>query len=145
MLDDDYMSMLGLKEHLEEAFNCKVVLSASENILHRLRHERFDLIVIDSMIHLTSPDESGKEAVNIHYEEVNWRKTGLEFLKRLKRGEYTSFDGNGTLPDVPVFILSAVANNSVKKELIEIHQEIDYHEKPFRLHELVDRFRKYLE
>jgi len=68
-------------------------------------------------------------------------KTGLEFLRRLRRGEFTGEGDAGTSPDVPVLILSAVAGYSVTDELGKAIRVSAYVEKPFRLADLVMRIR----
>jgi CheY-like chemotaxis protein len=136
LFEEDYESMYDLKEHLDEAFGWEVVLSAAESLLERLGRERFDLLVVDIMIHHRSPDAEGNEVKNVHFEGVSWRKTGLEFVKRLRRGDLTA-GGESTSPDVPVIMLSAVANDSVHGELQDEIAVEGYFEKPFRLEDLV--------
>jgi CheY-like chemotaxis protein len=145
LFEDDFASMRDLKEFLEDELGWQVELSAAEDLLAQIGHERFDLLVVDAMIHPTSLDAAGEEVHNVHYEGVNWRRTGLEFVRRLQRGEYISQAGRGTPPDVPVLILSAVASYSVEEDL---HQEITvqgYVEKPFRLGELIEQMRALVE
>jgi CheY-like chemotaxis protein len=134
--DDDYESMRDLKEHLEETLKWQVELTANMKIIERLSKERFDLIVVDLMIHPVSLDANREEVQNIHFEGIPWLRTGLEFLKRLRRGEFSKEIGRGTPSDVPVIILSAVGY-SVEDELegeilVAVHME-----KPFRLDDMV--------
>jgi CheY-like chemotaxis protein len=141
LFEDDYESMQDVKEYIEEEIRWEVVLSAQTDILERLRHEHFDVVVVDLMIHPTSFDAEGRQVENVHFVGVPWVKTGLEFLRRLRKGEFAGEAGAGTSPEVPVLILSAVAGYSVTDELGKAIRVSAYVEKPFRLADLVMRIR----
>ena len=145
LFEEDFESMRDLKEHLEEEMGWDVELTAHRSLLERLSHERFDLITVDLMIRPTSLDADGKEVQNVHFDGVNWQRTGLEFLRRLRKGEFSEKPGLGTSPDVPAIILSAVAGYSVTDALGEDVPFNGYLEKPFRLEEIVERIRKSLQ
>jgi len=145
LFEEDFESMYDLKEHLEEDIGWDVELTADRSLLERLRHERFDLIVVDLMIRPTSLDAEGREVQNVHFDGVNWHKTGLEFLRRLRKGEFSQKPDLGTPPDVPAIILSAVAGYSVTDELGEDVRFNGYLEKPFRLDELIEKIRELLQ
>lgn len=144
LFEDDFESMRDLKEHVEDEFGWHVELTAEQSLLDQLSRKRFDLVVIDLMIHPVSLDANGQEVENVHFDNVNWRKTGLEFLRRLRRGEYAQQLEQGTTPDVPVIILSAIANDSVGDELRKKLAIQAYVEKPFRLHEMIELMRRLL-
>jgi CheY-like chemotaxis protein len=137
LFEDDYESMRYLKEYLEEDLGWSVVLSADKDVLGRLSTERFDLVAIDLMIQPTSLDAQGHLVENVHFENVPWQRTGLEFLRRLRGGEFGLTGGTGTSPSVPVLVLSAVAGYSVEGKLGKDMLEEAYVEKPFRLDDLV--------
>ena len=141
LFEDDYESMQDLKEYIEEELGWQVELSAQADIPERLKRERFDIVVVDLMIHPTSFDASGRQVENVHFPGVPWMKTGLEFLRRLRKGEFVETPNAGTPSDVPVLILSAVAGYSVTDELGKVIRVNGYVEKPFRLHDLVMRIR----
>jgi len=145
LFEEDFESMRDLKEHLEEEMGWDVELTADKSLLERLRHERFDLIAVDLTIRPTSLDADGKEVQNVHFDGVNSQKTGLEFLRRLRKGEFSEKPGLGTSPDVPAIILSAVAIYSVTDELGEDVHFNGYLEKPFWLEELVEKIRELLQ
>jgi CheY-like chemotaxis protein len=145
LFEEDFESMRGLKEHLEEEMGWDVELTADKGLLERLSQERFDLIIVDLMIRPRSLDADGKEIQNVHFDGVNWHKTGLEFLRRLRRGEFSQEAGLGTSPNVPAIILSAVAGYSVTDELGEDVRFNGYLEKPFRLEEFVEKIRELLQ
>jgi CheY-like chemotaxis protein len=145
LFDDDYESMFPLKEHLEQFLDLQVELTANENLLDRLRHEQFDLICIDLMIHPMSLDANDNEVQNVHFEGINWQKTGLEFLRRLRRGDYFQPGASGTSPDVPVIVLSAIANYSVEAKLGRDISVERYVEKPFALDVLIEQMQHLLE
>lgn len=144
LFDDDYESMAVLKQHLERALGFQVELTAERTLLERLACERFDLVCVDLMIHPISLNAADEEVKNVHFEGINWRKTGLEFLRRLRKGEFSQASGPGTSPDVPVLVLSAVANYSIGPELGQTMRVEGYVEKPFDLEEMIDRICKLL-
>jgi len=143
LFEDDYESMRDLKEHLEESFGWHVELTANARLLERLTRERFDLIVVDVMIRPTSRDARGEEVQNVIFPEVNWLGTGFEFLRRLRRGEYSKV-GMGTPPDVPVIVLTAAGDRSEVEKLRKKVRLEGFVYKPFRLKELVDHMRRLL-
>ena len=140
--EDDYESLQDLKEYLEQYRGWQVELSAQADILDRLAHERFDLILVDLMIPPESLDASGQTVQNVHFEGVSWLKTGLEFLRLLRCGAFSGETGHGTPPDVPVIVLSAVANYSVGSALPDQLAVADYVEKPFLVEDLLGRIDK---
>ncbi len=144
LFDDDYESMVALKIYLEHRLGLLVELSAERALLERLACDRFDLICIDLMIHPVSLNALDQEVKNVHFEEVNWQKTGLEFLRRLRTGEFSQAGGPGTVPTVPVIVLSAVANYSVEDELGPEVAVEGYIEKPFSLEEMAEKIRTLL-
>lgn len=129
LFEDNIETMSPVKEHLVEDWGFSVELTAEEGIIERLGQERFDLIIVDLMIASTSE----KETANVHFDDVDWHRTGLEFVKRLRRGEFCQEEGEGTPVDVPVLILSAVADvKTIKEDLAEE----DYLAKPFLLDDI---------
>ena len=145
LLDDDYESMKPLKRFLEVLHGFSVELTADAGILARLATERFDLLCVDIMIQRSSSDELGNEIRNIHYDDANWQRTGIEFFRRFRRGEYAGTNGAGTSPNVPVLFLSAVAEFSVEDVLDDHTDHMDYLEKPFDVEEYVGRVNQLLE
>jgi CheY-like chemotaxis protein len=113
-IDDDYTSNEYMKEYLVETLGFDVLVSAQEDILERLSHEAFDLLIIDVMIRSKSVHAPTGEARNIHYDNVHWSATGLEFLNRLRQGCYAG--PGGTPPNVPAIVLSAVAESQAWPE-----------------------------
>ena len=144
IFDDDYESMVALKFYLEHKLDLQVELSAERALLERLAREQFDLICIDLMIHPASLNSQDEEVKNVHFEGINWQKTGLEFLRRLRKGELSQAGGPGTSPTVPVIVLSAVANYSVEDELGQEVAVEGYIEKPFPLEEMGEKIRALL-
>lgn len=138
IFDEDFESMRDLKEHLEEMHGYEVELTADAAVSDRLRRERFDLVLVDIMIHPRSPNAAGDEVDNIHFAGVPWVKTGLEFLRRLRAGEFCAEPGAGTSPDVPTIVLSAVANDSINSELKDHHLAQAYMKKPYRFREILN-------
>ncbi len=143
LLDDDYESMHNLQIYLEEELGWEVDLSAEKNLLERLKRKQFDLLIVDLMIRPKSLNASGQEVQNIHYENVKWDRTGLEFIRRFRQGEYTQ-NGKGTSPSAPIIVLSAVADSAADEEWGKIIQHENHVEKPFRLSELIDLMHKLL-
>ncbi|MFZ1771116.1 MAG: hypothetical protein WAU00_18050 [Caldilinea sp.] len=131
LFDDDYLSMEPLKEAIED-YGYTVVLTAAQEILDQLTVERFDLISVDFMIHPETPALEGEGVIaNVHYPGVSWQETGLEFLRRLRRGDYEGIDGQGTARTTPAIILSATADPD------ETYDAQVIFEKPFDLDEVI--------
>lgn len=137
LFDDDYESMSSLKAYLEEELRWEVELSAEKTLLNRLGRERFDLIIVDSMIHSQGTNTEKQEIQNVHYDGVKWDRTGLEFVRRFRKGEYSA-KGRGTPATVPLIILSAVADSAADGEWGKFIRDEHQVEKPFRLADLVD-------
>lgn len=131
-LEDDGESMVPLKEYLESK-DWIVELTANAAILQRLAHERFDLLLVDLMIYPESQAGGDAKITNVQYEGVPWKKTGLEFIKRLREGAYRGEGSRGTPADVPVIVLSAVANEAAEEESEAMLLADRYIEKPYRL------------
>jgi CheY-like chemotaxis protein len=144
LLDDDYESMHNLQIYLEEELGWEVELSAEKKLLERLKQKQFDLLIVDLMIRPKSLNANGQEVQNIHYENVKWDRTGLEFIRRFRQGEYTQ-NSKSTSPSTPVIVLSAVADSTADEEWGEIVQREKHVEKPFRLSELIDLMHKLLQ
>jgi CheY-like chemotaxis protein len=140
--EDDYENLRDLREYLERDLGWQIEVTAAAGILERLASEAFDLIVVDLMIRPTSLDAEGKEVQNVHFPEVSWLRTGLEFLQRLRDGAFSTRAGQGTPPDVPVIVLSAVANYSVEDALPNGDATTEYVEKPFVVRDLIARIRR---
>jgi CheY-like chemotaxis protein len=136
LLDDDYESMHSLQAYLQEEKGWEVELSAEKSLLTRLGREKFDLLIVDLMIRPKGVDAENREVQNIHYDDVKWDRTGLEFIRRFRQGEYAQ-DGKGTSPNTPIIALSAVADSAADEEWGKIIQNENHVEKPFRLSDLV--------
>ena len=146
LFEEDFESMRDLKDYIEEEFGWHVELTAESSLLERLRRERFDLISVDLMIHPISLNAEGMEVINVHFEDVSWLTTGLEFLRRLRKGEFSTEAGQGTHPDVPVIICSAIADFSIIEDAMQENFNVEAHvEKPFRLEEMVEHIRRLLQ
>ena len=132
MLDDDFESMQNLQVFVKKELNMDVELTAEKNLLQRLGKEKFDLLIVDLMIQPKSFNGENLEVENIHYDGVKWDRTGLEFIRRFRKGEYTHV-GHGTSVDVPIIIMSAVSDSAANGEWGKIIQNEHRMEKPFRL------------
>lgn len=130
LFDDDYESM--------EAFMCELMergfevdLTACETIPQQLKETRYDLVCVDFMIHPYSPGHDSDSVIpNVHYPGVNWQRTGQEFLRRLRSGEYSG-SGAGTSERVPAIIISATAKSA------DDYGAAAFFEKPFDVEEIV--------
>jgi CheY-like chemotaxis protein len=140
--EDDYENLRDLREYLELDLGWRIEVTAEEGILERLGRERFDLIMVDLMIRPESLDAQGNSVQNVHFPGISWLRTGLEFLQRLRNGEFAAIPGQGTPPDVPVIVLSAVANYSVENALPNGDASTEYVEKPFLVGDLIARIKR---
>ena len=129
--EDDYESLKYLKDHLEKNLGWHVELSASPDVVKKLSNEVFDLVLVDIMIRPLAKDEKGEEYETLAFEDVHWMSTGLEFIRRLRRGVWST--PQGTPSDVPLVLLSAIADSAVESLEDEFLSTIKICEKPFRL------------
>lgn len=143
MLDDDYESMQSLQAYVKKELNLEVELSAEKSLLQRLGQEKFDLLIVDLMIHPRGPNADNQVVENIHYDDVKWDRTGLEFIRRFRNGEYTR-EGQGTSVHVPIIVMSAVGESATNGEWGKIIQNEYQMEKPFRLSDFVSLMRRLL-
>ena len=77
--EDDYDNLRDLEEYLERDLGWQIEVTAQESILARLATETFDLLVVDLMIRPESLDAEGNKVVNVHFQDVSWLRTGIEF------------------------------------------------------------------
>ena len=143
--EDDYENLRDLREHLQAERGWQVTVTAKADILERLAEKAFDLIVVDLMIRPESLDADGNTVQNVHFAGVSWLRTGLEFLQRLRMGVFVTTPGRGTAPDVPVIVLSAVANYSVEDALPNGDAITEYVEKPFLVGDLISRIERLIQ
>jgi CheY-like chemotaxis protein len=144
MLEDDFESMHNLQTFVGKQLNMEVELTAEKSLLKRLGQEQFDLLVVDLMIKPKSFNEENQEVENIHYEDVKWDHTGMEFIRRFRRGDYSQ-PGQGTSADVPIIVMSAVSDSAANGEWGTIIQNEQRMEKPFRLSDFMKLVNKLLQ
>lgn len=129
----DYISELRKKYELS-------VGARWENIL-KPREYPFDLVLLDLMIHHKSSDyKSGEADTNISYAGIHWTQTGVEFLRRIRDGEYEAY---GFKKDVLVIVGTAVVNYPAKDITSELGIS-DFLEKPFTFESLIKSIQKAL-
>src|SRR5512139_512587 len=144
LLDDDYESLETLYKYLKEELGLDVEFSADAHLLERLDREKFDLLLVDLMIHQFGVNAKNERVQNIHYDNARWDRTGLEFIRRFRAGEYTP-TGCGTSTSVPIIVLSAVADSATDGDWGGILEKEHTVEKPFRLSELVGLINRLLQ
>ena len=126
--EDDYNGVREVMEALEKS-NYEVIVSANKKKIEINRQFPIDLVVIDLTIHHQSFERDGNEVENIEFNGISWHRTGFEFLKRIRRGEYEQF---GFPQNVPVIIASAVGDQQIKEEIYALKVSA-YLEKPFTI------------
>lgn len=136
-LEDDHESLTPVCELLETIHGFEVDLSASKEVLDWVRQRQYDLLCVDLMISPRSVNGGDEVLENLHFPGVHWQMTGLEFLRRLRRGELTDPHTQGTAVQVPVIVLSAVADDSVAQLGPLDEEQTRYVEKPFDVGELI--------
>jgi CheY-like chemotaxis protein len=140
LFEDDVESMGVFADYLREELGLEVVFTAQADAIDRLRTERFHLLLVDLMIQPETLDASGTLVENLQFENTAWRQTGVEFIRRLRAGEFQGAEGQGTSPNVAVLVLSAVGFS------IEDHLPGEkYLEKPFRLQDATQKVLQMLE
>ncbi|MGE5340840.1 MAG: response regulator [Candidatus Omnitrophota bacterium] len=137
--EDDAASISDCIEVLRSSY--EVIVGAHDGLIKGNKERTFDLVILDMMIHMTSFDyDSRLEVKNMECSEGDWRKTGLEFLKRIRAGEYEAY---GFEKKVPVLVATGVVAYSARKEAenFGIH---GFLEKPFSLDDLEESVKKIL-
>jgi CheY-like chemotaxis protein len=132
MLDDDFESMHNLQSFVGKQLDMDVELTAEKSLLERLGQEQFDLLIVDLMIKPKSFNGENQEVENIHFEDVKWDHTGIEFIRRFRRGDFSQ-PQQGTPADVPIIVLSAVSDIAANEDYGKVIQNEHRMEKPFRL------------
>ncbi len=117
-------------EALREKY--EVVVSASQDLIEQARPRPVDLIIVDLMIHLQGFNATGTQVENIHYQGVKWQKTGVEFLRRLRAGDYQAL---GLPAATPVIAATAMVDESTRREVERLGVNA-YLEKPFSMDQL---------
>jgi DNA-binding NarL/FixJ family response regulator len=118
----------------------EVIVSARQKVIEQSRQRPLDLVIVDLMIHHWSFDEAGEEVENISYPGVGWQRTGVEFLKRVRAGNYEEFG-------FPAAILVIVATAEVDESTYEEVEQFDvktYLEKPFSVDALEESIKTIL-
>jgi CheY-like chemotaxis protein len=134
--EDDPNSLKAHIKVLEKRY--AVIIGAEQALVDQQRSRCFDLVVIDIMIHhLSLPynptaehtvaGDSNEEVINTKFGNVGWRRTGLEFLRLIRNGQYAD---SGFKRDVPVIVTTAVVNYPARQEAIKLGIA-GYLEKPF--------------
>jgi CheY-like chemotaxis protein len=138
--EDDVDCTQDIISVFNESAEYEVLRAAHWPMIKVQRDIPFDLVIIDLMIHLFSLDESGQEVENISYEDIPWQRTGVEFLRRIRQGEYEKY---GFAKDVKVIVASAVVDQKAKQDTKDLKRS-GYIEKPFTIEELQEVIRKVL-
>lgn len=132
-IDEDPDSQKAHFEVLKEKYDLEVAADWKTIKQHR---DPFDLLILDIMVHPRSYNIHGKLVESISFPEVNWKRTGVEFLKRLRRDrEYEDF---GLPSKIPVIVATAVIDFQMRSQIIKelgIPEEA-YLEKPFTIDNL---------
>lgn len=129
--EDDPSSLVDCCKEFRK--NYHLVIGAHKGIIQRSRQQLFDLVLLDLMIHHKSCyNESKEEKTNIQFPGVHWTQTGVEFLRRIRKGEYQSYGFN---KNIPVIVVTAVSDYPARDET-ETLGITDYFEKPVTLDHL---------
>ena len=122
---EDYSKTLREKYFLD--------IGAQWDAIRNTRQQPFDLIIVDLMIHRDSFSiGKGNEVENVGFDGVEWQKTGLEFLARLRIGEYKEY---GFPADIDAIVATAVATYPAYEDAKK-HGVKAFLEKPFTIEEL---------
>jgi CheY-like chemotaxis protein len=111
----------------------EVIVSANRAVIEQSRQQPIDLLIVDLMIHRSSFDEARKEVQNVRYTGVEWQQTGVEFLRRVRTGDYEEFGFPAT---IPIIAATAMVDASTREEVVEQLDARAYLEKPFSVDEL---------
>jgi len=132
--EDDPWSSVEHCEALRKQYD--VIIGAERDRVEQLRKKPVDLVIVDLIIYPQSENEAREVVDNVAFEGINHHVTGVEFLRRLRAGEYAAY---GFLRDAPVIVLTAVADNTIQeraRQYAETGSPSRFLEKPVKLDEL---------
>ena len=131
--EDDAYSMEEHYKELKEKYD--VLIGAHKELIEQKRKENhFDLVLVDLMIHKYSIDsETQKELTNISFTGIHWTKIGVEFLKKLREGEYEFY---GFRKDIPIIAATASVDSATRKTVESDIGVEDFLVKPFPIDRL---------
>ena len=113
-LEDDIMTNVYHIDALKKRY--EVIVEAAQSYIDQLRApaESFDVLIIDLMIHPYGRTEAKNgSAKNVHYAAIAWRYTGIEFLRRVRAGEYAH---NGFPSDIPIVVITGIGDDKAEAE-----------------------------
>ncbi len=105
--EDDAHSLTDYYKKLTIQYD--VSIGAHQDLIEQNRNYSFDLVLLDLMIHESSfKYDSNEQVKNISFDgeggKVHWTEVGVEFLRRLREGEYETY---GFPKDIPVIAATA--------------------------------------
>jgi CheY-like chemotaxis protein len=102
--EDDGDALDDYSRELQKKYD--IIMGATREEVLKNRDHFFDLLLLDLMIHIKSyTGHKPKKENNIMYEGVHWMQTGVEFLSRIRKGEYEKY---GFKSDIPVIVVTAI-------------------------------------
>jgi CheY-like chemotaxis protein len=110
----------------------EIIIGASRFIIEQQRNFSFDLLILDIMIHEEGIDEMGNWVTSIQYDGVRWHKTGMEFFRRIRNGDYEIY---GFPRAIPVIVASGSIDSETRFVVENLGIET-WLEKPFTFDEL---------
>ncbi len=128
--EDDPQSLRDYYNVLNQKY--EVQIGAHRSQVEQERPCPVDLIIVDLMIHREGPDLDDNWAPNLGWPEINWQQTGVEFIRRLRAGEYEAY---GLLRSVPIIVATASVDYTIRDRITEMGVSA-YMEKPFSLRDL---------
>jgi CheY-like chemotaxis protein len=133
--EDDPYTFKDFYEKLNKEY--EVNIGAGKYLIEKKRDFQFDLILLDLMIHKHSfKDDSNEQVENITFEEdgvrTHWTDIGVEFLRRLREGEYEIY---GFPKGIPVIAATARIDSSIR-EIVEKLGVNKFLVKPFTMDKL---------
>jgi CheY-like chemotaxis protein len=137
--EDDKHLLAAHLEKLQKKY--EVIIGAHWELIKKTRQQAFDLVLLDIMIHKFSFDvKNQKEVENIEFQDVHWSSIGVEFLKRMRKGEYESY---GFKKNVPVIAATARVDYPTR-EAVENIGVSSFLVKPFTIDKLKTSIEKVL-
>jgi DNA-binding NarL/FixJ family response regulator len=112
---EEVVNALKDKEDYDVIYSAKFEDVAGDEVKGR---ENFDIVIIDIMIHsqLIEDDLEGVPE-NVTFEGIPWTRTGVEFLRRIRLGQYKQF---GFPKDIKCIIATAAVDKNMVKELYNL-------------------------
>ena len=116
----------------------EVYVSTEKKFIETERDYIFDLLILDIQIFNSDYDDDDNMIENLQFNNIYWRDTGIEFLRRIRQGQY---EKNGFPSDMVIVAATVRADIDITNELLK-HDINLILEKPFTIDDLLNNLQQ---